>query len=368
MIQTLLMVSSMAKIDLEAIIKRYDLENISIATLASHSSLQIFHGARAEGLNTVAIVERSRLEFYRSFTRLINDFIVVDRWSDLCSERVVEKLRELNSIIVPHGSLVEYIGSECAESLGVPIFGLRSLYRVEASQRLKMDLLKRGKIPVPRSFSGRDLDDIDTLVIVKLPGAKGGRGYFLSRDPAEIRLRLKRLIDEGVISSTDDALIQEYVVGVTAYFHYFYSPILDRLEILGCDIRYESNVDGLKRLPNKYIEEIEPTFTVIGNIPMVLRESLLLKVYDYGMRFVNETKRSLPPGIIGPFCLESIVRDNGDIVVFEFSGRIVAGTNLYIDGSPYSWLYWDEPMSVGRRIAREIKMARDRGLIKKILT
>ena len=39
------------------------------------------------------------------------------------------------------------------------------------------------------------------------------------------------------------------------------------------------------------------------------------------------------------------------------STRIVAGTNLFIDGSPYSYLNYSEPMSTGRRIAREIKNA-----------
>ncbi len=41
----------------------------------------------------------------------------------------------------------------------------------------------------------------------------------------------------------------------------------------------------------------------------------------------------------------------------EISARIVAGTNLFIDGSPYSYLNYSEPMSTGRRIAREIKNA-----------
>jgi 5-formaminoimidazole-4-carboxamide-1-(beta)-D-ribofuranosyl 5'-monophosphate synthetase len=41
----------------------------------------------------------------------------------------------------------------------------------------------------------------------------------------------------------------------------------------------------------------------------------------------------------------------------EISARIVAGTNPFIDGSPYSYLNYSEPMSTGRRIAREIKNA-----------
>lgn len=84
----------------------------------------------------------------------------------------------------------------------------------------------------------------------------------------------------------------------------------------------------------------------MGNIPLVLRESLLPRVLDYGIRFVEETRRSLPPGVIGPFSLEGVIDDEANIRIFEFSGRIVAGTNLYVYGSPYSYLYWGEPMSM----------------------
>lgn len=121
-------------------------------------------------------------------------------------------------------------------------------------------------------------------------------------------------------------IIQEYVIGVPAYFHIFNSKIMNRIEITGMDIRYESNVDGLRRLPPRILDEIGvmPSFTVIGNIPMVLRESLLIKVYEYAENFVNATKKFVGEELVGPFCLESIVKDDGEIVVFEFSGRIVA--------------------------------------------
>ena len=66
--------------------------------------------------------------------------------------------------------------------------------------------------------------------------------------------------------------------------------------------------------------------------------------------------------------MESIIKDDLDIVVFEFSGRIVAGTNIYVGGSPYSQLYWDEPMSTGRRIAREIKLAVEKGVVDRVVT
>ncbi|MEL9940192.1 MAG: formate--phosphoribosylaminoimidazolecarboxamide ligase [Ignisphaera sp.] len=350
------------------IVSRYDLDRVSIATLASHSSLQIFHGAKMEGFKTVAIVTSDRLWFYEHFKHLIDSFIVLNSWRDLCRNDVVEKLVSLNSVIVPHGSYVEYVGLDCAENIAVPIFGLRKLFRVEADQWAKMGLLQRAGIPIPRVY--RFGEEIDRPVIVKLPGAKGGRGYFIAKNSREVEEGLRKRVEQGLIKTFEEAMIQEYLVGVTAYYHYFYSPILNRVEILGADIRYETNVDGLRRVPPDVVAEmgIEPTFVVVGNLPLVLRESLLPKILEYGIRFVEETKKSLPPGAIGPFCLESIIDDNMNIKVFEFSGRIVAGTNIYVNGSPYSYLYWSEPMSTGRRIAREIRLAIEKNRIEEVLT
>jgi 5-formaminoimidazole-4-carboxamide-1-(beta)-D-ribofuranosyl 5'-monophosphate synthetase len=72
--------------------------------------------------------------------------------------------------------------------------------------------------------------------------------------------------------------------------------------------------------------------------------------------------------MIGPFCLEGVCDALGNFVTFEFSARIVAGTNLYIMGSPYSCLIYDDPMSMGRRIALEIKNAQNNADMKNILT
>jgi len=101
---------------------------------------------------------------------------------------------------------------------------------------------------------------------------------------------------------------------------------------------------------------------------MVLRESLLDEVYSMGERFVEAAKRLVSPGMNGPFCIEGVYDENAKFSTFEFSARIVAGTNLYIDGSPYSTLLYNEPMSMGRRIAREIKTASENGQLDKITT
>jgi 5-formaminoimidazole-4-carboxamide-1-(beta)-D-ribofuranosyl 5'-monophosphate synthetase len=66
--------------------------------------------------------------------------------------------------------------------------------------------------------------------------------------------------------------------------------------------------------------------------------------------------------MIGAFCLEAIVTDKLEFKVFEISSRIVAGSNPFVSGSPYSDMV--EPgMSTGRRISREIKVALEKDLI-----
>ncbi|MCK4970325.1 MAG: DUF1246 domain-containing protein, partial [Thermoplasmata archaeon] len=42
----------------------YDLEDLTVATICSHSALQIFHGARQEGFNTIGITMADRMEMY----------------------------------------------------------------------------------------------------------------------------------------------------------------------------------------------------------------------------------------------------------------------------------------------------------------
>jgi 5-formaminoimidazole-4-carboxamide-1-(beta)-D-ribofuranosyl 5'-monophosphate synthetase len=109
-----------------------------------------------------------------------------------------------------------------------------------------------------------------------------------------------------------------------------------------------------------------PSFVVTGNIPVVVRESLLPKLLELGEKVV-ERSFELFGGMIGPFCLESIVTDDLRIKVFEVSSRIVAGTNPFISGSPYSDLL-ESNVSTGRRIAQEVKFASQNDSLKEVLS
>jgi 5-formaminoimidazole-4-carboxamide-1-(beta)-D-ribofuranosyl 5'-monophosphate synthetase len=71
--------------------------------------------------------------------------------------------------------------------------------------------------------------------------------------------------------------------------------------------------------------------------------------------------------MIGPFSLEAVFSPAKGFTVFEISARIVAGTNLFPTGSPYSSFLYEEPMSTGRRIARELRSASERNMLDRIV-
>ena len=103
-----------------------------------------------------------------------------------------------------------------------------------------------------------------------------------------------------------------------------------------------------------------------GNVPVVLRESLLPKVFDAGARII-ERSIELFGGMVGPFCVEGIMTEELEFKVFEISTRIVAGTNVYVHGSPYSDLVAPD-LSMGRRIALELKRARAEDRLREVLS
>ena len=341
-----------------------DLSKITIATLGSHSALQILRGAKDEGFKTALICLKRRVNLYRRFNKLIDEMLIVESFSEVALPEIQERLLSLNAILIPHGSLIEYTDLETIEKrFKVPIFGNKYILRWEADRELKERLLREAGAKTPRVY--KNIDDVNGTVIVKLPGAKGGKGYFLASGPDDVRAKIK-----AMNLNEKDIFIQEYILGVTAYAHFFYSPLTDELELISIDRRYETNADGLGRLPANIQLASNPklSYLVVGNIPIVLRESLLEEIFEIGDGLVEASKRLVPPGFIGPFCIEGAYDGDGNFYVFEFSARIVAGTNLYVYGSPYTWLIYDEPMSMGRRIAREIRRAVEKGRLEQLLT
>jgi 5-formaminoimidazole-4-carboxamide-1-(beta)-D-ribofuranosyl 5'-monophosphate synthetase len=335
-----------------------------VTTLCSHSSLQIFHGARAEGLPTLGISVGPPAKFYDAFPLARPDrFLSVPQVPALRHE--AKRLRDEGAVLIPHGSFVEYLGPEAFMELDVPVFGNRAVIGWESDREKERVWLESAGVTMPKRYATPA--DVDGPAIVKYYGAKGGKGFFLAKN--------REALDD--FHPTGPHVIQEYVLGTRYYIHFFYSPLSDRgyrvghgsLELLGMDRRDEANIDELYKLGAQ--EEllragIRPTFVVTGNVPVVMRESLLPKVFEVGAQIV-ERSIELFGGMVGPFCVEGIMTEGLEFKVFEISTRIVAGTNLFISGSSYSDLI--EPgLSTGKRIAREINRARAEGRLREIIS
>ena len=339
----------------------------SIATLGSHCSLQVLKGAKDEGLKTILVCEKKREKLYRRFP-FIDELIIVDKFREVLDEKVQSTLEQNDAVLIPHGTLIAQMSSDEIESIKTPIFGNKWILRWESDREMKEKLMREATLPMPKPVTNPS--EIEKLSIVKRQGAAGGKGYFMAANEDDYNTKRNQLISEGIISKDETLYIQEYAAGVLAYLTFFYSPLKEELEFYGVDQRHESDIEGLGRIPAEQQMKSNkvPSFNVIGNSPLVLRESLLDEVYTMGENFVEASKRIVAPGMNGPFCIEGVYDENAQFTSFEFSARIVAGSNIYMDGSPYYNLLFNETMSMGKRIAREVKTAAETNQLDKVTT
>lgn len=351
------------------ILSGYDLDKLTIGTLGSHSALNIFKGAKEEGFKTVSICKKEDTIVYKKFP-LADEIIVVKSFTELLDEKLQQRLRDLNVVLIPHGSFTAYLSTEqLTNDLYVPMFGNRMLLHWEASRTKQEEWLRSSGLKLPKTF--KKPSEIKGLAIAKLPGAKGGRGYFLANSAETFDRKVGDMLKRRLLSKEDVKQIhlQEYVLGLNVYPHYFASILEDDVEFLGVDRRYESAVDAIGRIPaSEQLEVgINPTYTIVGNMPITLRESLLPELMRMGDNVMRKAMELAPPGIIGPFCLETVITDNLEIYTFEISARIVAGTNVGIGTGPYAYLKFGQNMYTGRRIALEIKNGLRKDRIKEIV-
>jgi 5-formaminoimidazole-4-carboxamide-1-(beta)-D-ribofuranosyl 5'-monophosphate synthetase len=345
---------------------------VSVAVLASHSALDVLDGAKEEGLRTIAVAKKGRDRAYREFP-VVDRLIVLDDYRDIL--KVVDVLKAEEAVFVPNRSFAVYVGYDAIEKeFPVPIFGNRFLLRWEerTGPYNYYRLLDEGGIRRPKTFRP---DEVDRPVIVKMPEARRRveRGFFVAQDRDDLYKKAKRLAEAGLIKLEDleNASIEELILGAHFNANYFYSVMRKRLELHSFDRRIQSNLDGVYRLPARDQLELDPEvqYIEVGHEPATIRESLLEKVFDIGYRFVEATRRLVPPGVIGPFTLQFIVTPELDLVVYDVAPRIGGGTNVYIGiGGQYSKLYFGKPISMGRRIAMEIREAAEQGRLAEITT
>lgn len=345
------------------IVKKYDVKDIHLAVLGSHSALEIMDGAKDEGLRTVCVCQKGRELPYLRFKRLADEIILVDKFSDLVFKENQDKLRENNAIMVPHRAFTAYLGYDSIENeLLLPILGNRNLFRAEERNYEKNQyfLLEQAQIAHPKIY--KNYSDINGLAIVKIQEAsrKLERAFFVVSSVQDYLEKSQNKIREKVITNEDleSSVIEEFVVGTYFNFNFFSSPLTPETEFLGIERRLQTNLNDLNAIPARQQLEfdIEVRHIEIGHTPASIRESMLQKVFELGDKFSETVRKEYPPGIIGPFSLQSIVTPELEIVVYDVSLR-VPGNPIMATTSPYTKYSYGQTFGIGRRIAMEVNKA-----------
>ncbi|MGZ4862515.1 MAG: DUF1297 domain-containing protein [Halobacteriota archaeon] len=379
-----------SKQDVLEVLTTYDKRDLTIGVLGSHSALDVCDGARDEGLPNVVVCQKGRDTLYTNYYKsrevnglhkgMVDETLVLDKFDAILNEPVQSELKKRNTLFIPNRSFVVYSGVRRVEDeFSLPLVGTRDMLKMENRETERENyywVSQQAGIPIPKQYTSKD--DIDTLVMVKLHHKYMTleRGFFTAASPDEFDEKAQRLLDREVITTDAlaDARIEQYILGPVFNFNFFYSPLDDEIELLGIDFRFESNLDGLVRIPAEQQLELpkryrDPLMIIVGHANASLRESLLERVYVMAERFVDFSKRHYSAPIIGPFCLQTIVDQNMDFYVYDIATRIGGGTNVHTSvGAPYGNSLFGTRMSSGRRLALEIKRARALDQLDKIVT
>ncbi|MDO8609744.1 MAG: DUF1297 domain-containing protein [bacterium] len=367
-------------------LKQYSNSNVTIATLGSHSALDICRGAKDEGFKTLVVCEKGKEKTYNQYFNTknnngcVDECIVLNKFDEILKPDIQKKLISKNAIFLPHRSFEVYLHfnyKAIEQDFNVSIFGNKYLLKIEerGTKPNQYDLLKSSGIRYPLQF--KDPKDIDRLCLVKVleKERKFERAFFLVKNYKEYKKIVEEKLQKGIFTEEqlDKSVTEEFVLGTQVNFNYFYSPVNNRLELLGTDMRRQTNIEGLLRLPSIYqtevMEKISVQYEEAGHIAVTVLESILEKVFEMGERFVKAAKDSYLPGVVGPFALQSIIipgPPKKDIVVIDVSPRMPGSPG--ISSTPYSKYLFGESLSVGRRVAIEIKNAIKLKKLNKILT
>jgi 5-formaminoimidazole-4-carboxamide-1-(beta)-D-ribofuranosyl 5'-monophosphate synthetase len=374
--------------ELAATLAHYEVDALALSSVGSHSALDVAFGARAQGLRNLIVTAKGREKTYaRYFARnvepsrgCVDETLELASFADLLSEDVQHELLAKNVLFIANRSFEVYLHErfsydEIENKMLVPFFGNRRLLRAEERDEAdnQYALLARAGIRYPRTFAKPS--EIDTLVMVKAAHATVTfeRAFFLCSSPAEYDAQAERLIAAGMVTAEGlaNARIEEYALGPSVNLNFFWSPLLNELELLGTDTRRQTNLDGLRSLPPSQLAaagNIPVRMEEAGHIATTLTESMLEKAFELGERFVVAAKAANPPGVIGPFALQCIITAGPpkDFVCYDVSLRIPGSPGTRY--TPYSAYRWGRDVSVGERIAMEVVSARDSGRLLEILT
>lgn len=371
-----------------AALQSYDPAQLTVATIGSHSALDICLGARRAGLRTLVVTAPKRDQTYATVFRsrpdgsgCVDDTIMVQHFADVISDDVQHQLLERNAIFIPNRSFEVYARERHSydaieRGMRVPMFGSRQLLRAEERDEPfnQYNLLAAAGIRFPRRLHGPQ--EISGLTLVKAAHAKVAfeRAFFLAGSEEQYQRRAAHYLNSGIVTQAglDRAVFEEFILGPTINLNFFWSPLLEELELLGTDTRRQTNIEGIRSLLAVDQATLGAAFTAsmeeAGHVAATVTESMLEQAFQMGERFVRAAKQAAQPGIIGPFALQCVIAAGPPktFVVYDVSLRIPGSPGTKY--TPYSAYRWGQEMSVGDRVAKEIVMARDAGRLAEVCT
>ena len=380
--------------------------------------------------------------------------MILDEYRDIV--KYVDDLINLECLQIPNRAFSVYVGGDeyCSvieNDFAVPIVGSRKALKIENRGEIEKDyywFAKQAGIPHPKSYeyevySGgiRFKEPVDEPMLLKAEHAHRAfeREFIFAADSRDLEEKVQREMQAGNLTREclETARVEQIVLGPHANFNFFFSPLdakeewgdaddwyaklynvsLEEARIclanqfLSIDERRETILDGLKRLPIDVQEKIKkvPSFEVSAHLMMSLRESLLKDVHRYADAFLLALRKYEPPGIIGAWCLQTLITwdriskyelqpkakfdftsgvepktatDYGlyDVpegrepymhipVTQDLALRHGGGTNVHMGiGSQYANAKYQKTMSMGDRIALEIRRAWNRKQLEDIVT
>jgi 5-formaminoimidazole-4-carboxamide-1-(beta)-D-ribofuranosyl 5'-monophosphate synthetase len=369
--------------------------------------------------------------------------LVLDKYSDIV--KYVDELVNLECVQITNRAFSVYVGGDehCSvieNEYAVPIIGSRNLLKIENRGEIEKDyywFADKAGIPSPKSYRYevrkggiRFKTLVDEPMILKAEHAHRAfeREFIFAADSADLERKVEREVRAGNLSreALENGRVEQIVLGPHANFNFFFSPLDARSEwgdadnwfaklynvsleeartclanqFLSIDERRETILDGIKRLPTDVQQKLKriPSFEVTAHAILSLRESLLKDVHRYADRFLLACREHSSPGIIGAWCLQTLITwdrvskyELNPSLKLDYTGGAEAktatdyglydvpeerdpfmhipvtqdvalrhggGTNVHMGlGSQYANAKYKKPLSTGDRIALEIKRA-----------
>ncbi|UCE16058.1 MAG: DUF1297 domain-containing protein [Candidatus Bathyarchaeota archaeon] len=363
--------------------------------------------------------------------------VILDKYPDIV--KYVDDLIDLECLQIPNRAFSVYVGGDsyCSvieDKFAVPILGSRKLLKIENRGEIERDyywFADKAGIPYPKSHEYdvyktgiKFKEPIDDPILLKAEHAhrEFEREFIFAADSEDLEEKIEREMKIGNLSkeSLERGRAEQIILGPHANFNFFFSTLDEKQDwgdiddwyaklyktnvddartclanqFLSIDERRETILDGLKRLPVDVQMKIKdvPSFEVTCHVPMSLRESLLKDVHKFADAFLLATRKYEPPGIIGAWCLQTIItwRKIGSGMAVEYglydvpegkeaymhvpatqdvALRHGGGTNTHMGiGAQYSNAKYQRRMSMGDRIALEIRRAWERKKLQEIVT